>query len=237
MSLVEVYDVNYVQEKLLPPLLRTPIRLDWLKTLTRPIQLKYNDIYGVQSFVRSFSYAKWNVLTAYTVGNRVRFGISIYECLIANTGTDPSSDDVTWLRIAEDFVGIDERVKFSSQHMVFQYVLNRYLNTTASTIPQIYTLKNSIDTNGFYLGADGDGTYGELGYNTGSVTNQDDFLGTSYSLNQYAFTIYVPIALANSFTSGTPNVVPNISANRENMVRNVADKYVLAGITYNVVTY
>lgn len=237
MSLVEVYNVNYVQEKLLPPLLRTPIRLDWLKTLTYPIQSKYNDIYGTQSFVRSFSYAKWSAVTAYTVGNRVRFGISIYECLIANTGIDPSSDDVTWLRIAEDFVGIDERVKFSSQHMVFQYVLNRYLNITYATIPQIYTIKNSIDTNGFYMGDDGDGSYGEMGTGTGAIADQDDFMDDSYSLNQYAFTIYVPIALANTLTSETPDVVPNIAPNREKMVRNVADKYKLAGMTYNVVTY
>ena len=237
MSLVEVYDVNYVQEKLTPPLLRAPIRLDWLKTLTYPIQKKYDDIYGVQSFVRSFSLAKWSAVTAYVVGNRVRYGISIYECLIANTGVDPTSDSVTWFKICEDFVGIDERIKFSSQHMVFQYVLNRYLNITYATIPQIYTVKNSIDTNGFYMGVDGDGSYGEMGVGTGALTNQDDFMGTSYSLNQYAFTIYVPIALANSFTSETPDVVPNIAPNRERMVRNVADKYKLAGMTYNVVTY
>lgn len=228
MSLLP-YDINYVEEKLVPPVLRTLIRLDWLKVLTYPIQKKYNDIFSIESFKRSFSSAKWNVLTAYVPGNRVRYGIAIWECLISNTGIDPTSDLVTWLLIEKDFVGTDERIKFSSQHMVFQYVLNRYLNTTAYTLPKIYTLKNSIDTNGFYLGADGDGTYGELGYNVGSITNQNDFLGTSYSLNQYAFTIYVPVALF--LTLG------NNAANREQTVRNVADKYVLAGITYNILTY
>lgn len=227
---IYAYDTNYVQEKLTPPLLRTPIRLDWLKTLTRPIQLKYTDIFDTSnSFKAGFSAAKWNVLTAYAVGNRVRFGISIYECLIANTGIDPSYDNVTWLLIEKDFVGLDQRIKFSSQHMVFQYVLNKYLNTTPATLPTIYTLKNVVDTNGFYLGSDGDGSYGELGHNTGSVTNQDDFLGTSYSLIQYAFTIYVPAALFTTLGSN--------AANREQTVRNVADQFVLAGITYNIVTY
>lgn len=229
MSLVEVNDINYVEEKLIPPLLRTPIRLDWLKTLTAPIQKKYNDIYSIESFVRSFSVSKWSVLTAYTVGVRVRYGVAVWECLIANTGVDPTSDTVTWFQIAQDFVGVDERIKFSSQHMVFQYVLNRYLNTTAYTVPKIYTLTNTIDTNGFYLGTDGDGSFGELGDNTGSVTNQNDFLGTSYSLNQYAFTVYVPAALF--LTLG------NSTANREQTVRNVVDKYRLAGITYSVTTY
>lgn len=229
MSPIFAYDVNYVQEKLMPPLLRTPIRLDWLKTLTRPIQLKYNDIFGTQSFVQSFSSAKWNILTAYTPGVRVRLGIAIYECLIANTGVDPTSDATKWLLIEKDFVGTDERIKFSSQHMVFEYVLNRYLNTTYATIPKIYVLTNTIDTNGFYMGADGDGTFGELATNTGNITTQDDFLGTSYSLNQYAFTIYVPAALFT--TLGTT------AANREQTVRNTADKFVLAGLLYNVTTY
>lgn len=229
MNPIYSYNVNYVQEKLTPPLLRKPIRIDWLKTLTRPIQLKYDDIFGTQSFVNSFNYAKWSSVTAYTVGNRVRFGISIYEALVANTNIDPPSDSDTWLLIEKDFVGIDERSKFTSQHMVFQYVLNRYLNTTVSTIPQIYVTRNVIDTNGFYMGADGDGTYGELATNTGTITTQDDFLGTSYSLNQYAMTIYVPTALFTTLGSN--------AANREQTVRNVADKYVLAGILYDVQQY
>lgn len=219
------YDINYVQEKLTPPLLRTPIRLDWLKVLERPIQLKYDDIFGLSSFTRGFNKAKWSVVTAYVVGDRVRYGIAIWECLVANTGISPDSDLAKWLLIEPDFVGADERVKYNSGKMLFEYVLNRYLNTTATTIPTIYILTNTIDTNGFYMGSDGDGTYGELGTNT----NQNDFLGTAYTLGQKAFTIYVPLAL---FTS-----LGNSAANREQVVRNVADKYALSGIQYLVTTY
>jgi cellulase/cellobiase CelA1 len=52
-----------------------------------------------------------------------------------------------------------------------------------------------------------------------------------------SFTINVPIAVANALTTETANTVPNISANRENIIRQIADLYNYAGITYDVITY
>lgn len=228
------FDTDYTSEQLTPPLLRLPKRLAWLKTLLASLKKKNGYVFGsTMSFKAGFSVSTWSVLTAYVVGDRVRFGISVYEALLASTGVVPGSDSVTWLLIEKDFVGSDERLKYNSGKMLFEYVLNRYLNYSATSVPLIYITTNTIDTNGFYMGVDGDGQFGEMGVDT----NQNDFLGTSYTLNQYAFTIYVPIALANTFTTETPNVAPAISTNRENIVRGVADKYRLAGILYNVVTY
>jgi hypothetical protein len=51
------------------------------------------------------------------------------------------------------------------------------------------------------------------------------------------FTINVPIAVANALTTETANTVPNISQNRENIIRQIADLYNYAGITYDVITY
>lgn len=219
------FDTDYISEKLTPPQLRTTKRLAWLRVLTSDLQAKFNDIFGVQSYYNGFSLANWSSVTAYTAGNRVKYGVSIYECLVANTGLTPEVNTTEWLLIELDFVGANERVKYNSQKMVLEYVLNRYLNTTATTMPTIYILTNTVDVNGFYMGIDGQSELGELGVNT----NQDDFLGTSYTLNGYDFTIYVPLALYTSL--GTT------AANRENRVRNVADKYVIAGINYNVTTY
>lgn len=220
------YDTSYVSEQLLPPEMRTPMRLAWIRTLLASVRAKYNDIFGsTQSYTQGFSYANWSSITAYTKGNRVKYGVSIYEALVASTGSDPEVNTDDWLLIEKDFVGVFERVKYNGQKMVLQYVLNRYLNTSYATLPTIYIQTNNIDVNGFYLGVDGASELGELGDNA----NQDDFLGTSYSLNQYAFTVYVPTALFT--TLGTT------AANRENRVRNVVDKYRLAGMTYNVTTY
>ena len=219
------FDTDYISEKLIPPQLRTTKRLAWLRVLSSNLQDKFNDIFGVQSYYKGFSLANWSSVTNYNIGNRVKYGISIYEALTDNTGLSPDVNTDDWLLIEKDFVGANERVKYNSQKMVLEYVLNRYLNTTATTMPTIYILTNTVDVNGFYIGIDGQSELGELGVNT----NQDDFLGTSYTLNGYAFTIYVPLALYTSL--GTT------AANRENRVRNVADKYVIAGINYNVTTY
>jgi len=197
------------------------------------LKKKQGYVFGPNSFKNGFNVITWNVATNYALGDTVRFGVSVYEALVANVGIIPSSDEDTWLLVEKEFIGADERNKYNAGKMLFEYVLNRYLNTTATTVPLIYITTNTIDVNGFYMGADGDGTYGELGVNT----NQNDFLGTSYTLTQYAFTIYVPIALSNSFTSEAADVAPAISTNRENIVRGVADKYNLAGLLYNVITY
>jgi hypothetical protein len=219
------YDTGYVAEQLLPPQLRTTMRLAWLRTLLASVKSKYNDIFGVQSYTQGFSLANWSSVTNYAIGNRVKYGVSIYEALTANVGLDPEVNTTDWLLVEKDFVGAFERVKYNGQKMVLQYILNRYLNTTYATIPTIYITTNTIDTNGFYIGVDGASELGELGDNS----NQNDFLGTSYTLNQYSFTVYVPVLLFA--TLGTN------AANRENRVRNVVDKYKLAGTNYNVTTY
>lgn len=232
MANIYDFDTDYVTEKFIPPLLRLPKRLAWLQVLNSSLKKKQNYIFANTNSYRSgFTVIRWSNVTAYTKGNIVRFGISVYEALVNNTGVVPSSDDTTWLLIEKDFVGADERVKYNAGKMLFEYILNRYLNTTATTVPLIYIMNNSINTNGFYMGVTGD----KKGF-MGTNVNQKHYLGTSYSLTQYAYTIYVPLAIANSLTSETPDVVPNITANRENIVRGVADKYNLAGLLYNVVT-
>jgi hypothetical protein len=224
---IYLFDNKIIVDQLTPPLLRKPIRLAWLYTLTYPIQRKFNDTFAnTKSFKKGYlTVAKWNSGVTYTTGDKVRYGIKIYEALEGSTGVVPFENEDTWLLICNDFVGADSRVKFNNQKMLFEYVLNLYLNTTATTLPTIYITRNTIDINGFYLGVDGVTDLGELGTNT----NQKQFLGTSYSLNQYAFTINVPLALYTSLGS--------TATNRENMVKEIADRYNSAGALYNIVTY
>jgi hypothetical protein len=202
------------------------MRLAWLRVLNASIRTKYNDIFSTPaSYLNGFSLAKWLAITNYVKGNKVRDGVAIYEALVNNTGFIPEVNPDKWLLISDDFVGADERVKYNGGKMLLEFILNRYLNTTATTIPTIYILNNIVDVNGFYMGTDGKGEFGEMG----NASSQDDFFGVSYSLNQFAFTIYVPAAL---FTTLGTN-----AANRENRVRNVADKYVIAGMVYSISTY
>ena len=61
--------------------------------------------------------------------------------------------------------------------------------------------------------------------------NQINYLGNAYTYTSfsYDYEIYVPIAVYN--TLGTD------ATNKENAIRNFADLYNLAGMTYSVVTY
>lgn len=215
------FSTTYLTEKLLPPALRQVRILAFLRVLAIPLQSKWNDFL---EFISGSSYTNFSDVTFYVVGDRVKYGQSIYECILPIVGVIPY-DTTYWLLINKDFVGCDARVKFNSQKMVFEYVLNLYLNTTPTTLPLIYTTRNTVDVNGFYIGVDGVSELGELG----TSVNQDDFLGTSYTLGQYAMTIYVPLALYTALAS--------TAADREAIVRNIADRYVLAGIEYNVLTY
>ena len=220
-------DIYYNSEKFLPPLLRRPVRLSWLQVLLRSLQKKNDDNFNNQSYLSGWTgLSKWSSAVTYNNGNLTRFGIAVYESLIANNlNVSPPSDNTKWLLLENDFVGVNERVKYNSGKMLFEYVLNRYLNVTATTLPAIYINNLTIDLTGFYLGFDNNNPSGYLG----DETNQIDFMGDNYSLNTYAFVIFVPLAL---FMTLGGNL-----ADREQTVRNVADKYVLTGMKYSISKY
>jgi hypothetical protein len=228
------FDYKTTTDQLTPPLLRKPIRLSWLYSLAYPIQKRFNDDLGAtNSYKKGFiPIAKWSAALPYTTGTKIRYGIKVYEALKNSTGVVPYNNPTTWQLISNDFVGADSRAKFNNGKMLFEYVLNLYLNTTAYTVPAIYIQKHLLEADGFYLGVDGD-TVGMLGTNV----NQSQFLGTAYILDQRSFTVWVPITLANSLYSGTPDVAPAISSQRENIVRGVVDKYNTVGSLYYVKTY
>ncbi len=216
------FSTSYISEKLVPPVLRQVKILAFLRVLLVSVQTKWDDF---KKYISGSSEIKWSNVTAYSVGDRVKYGYSIYEALQSSTGEIPFENTDYWLLVNKDFVGCDARVKFNSDKIVFDYVLNLYLNITPTTIPTIYTTRNQVDANGFYMGVDGDGLFGELG----TDENQNDFMGTAYSLGQYAMTIYVPLALYTSLASN--------AADREARVRNIADRYVMAGVLYEIQTY
>jgi hypothetical protein len=216
------FDIDYLTEKLTPPVLRQSRIIAFLKVICRPLQLIWKN---TEKYFNGSGYAIWSNVTTYNRGDKVRYGYEIYDALQSSTGEVPFENTDYWLMINKDFVGLDARARFNGGKMLFEYILNLYLNTTYATLPTIYTTRNTVDVNGFFMGTDGASELGELG----TETNQDDFLGTTTTINQYAMTIYVPSALYTSLAT--------TSADREARVRNIADRYVYAGIQYNVTTY
>jgi hypothetical protein len=228
------YDNEIVAEQLTPPALRESKFLSWLYVITKPIQNLWSLIF--EDYKIGSSYPEFDILVTYNFGDRVFYtDKAIYECTALNPdgtaggvlGIAPVSTYAYayWTKVNNDFIGVDERIKYNSQLIVLEYALNKwFLNLSATD--QIYVNTNAITSNIFLMG--------ETGTYSSTMANSSPF--SLYFMpedatfpTQYNFTINVPAAL---FTTLGTN-----STNRENTVRAFADKYVLSGITYNVTTY
>jgi hypothetical protein len=120
---------------------------------------------------------------------------------------------------------------------LFEWALNEWFGTTFVNVPGASDIY--IDITGANIGAFLVGyTPTESSY---VVFDEPEASGYIQAENlttvAISFTIHVPLAVANALTNETPNTVPNISANRENIIRQIADLYTYAGINYNVITY
>jgi hypothetical protein len=225
------YDNEIVAEQLTPPALRESKFLAWLYVITKPIQNFWSLIF--EDYKIGSSYSDYSGATTYDFGDRVLWtDKAIYEATYTDadgvaqsfSGEAPSNT-LFWTKVNNDFIGVDERIKYNSQLIVLEYALNKwFLNLSATD--QIYVNTNAITSNIFLMG--------ETGTYSSTMANSSPF--SLYFMpedatfpTQYNFTINVPAAL---FTTLGTN-----STNRENTVRAFADKYVLSGITYNVTTY
>lgn len=226
----DTFAVNF-----LPPKKRLPIYKAWTKTLLKPLQVLYNTMFG--TFQYGNAAALYNPATAYAVGNQVKYtDKAIYQCWVASTGNLPTNTNF-WFKIQDNFVGIEPRIKYNAQHLLFEWALNEWFGTTFVNVPgssNIFIDAATADLGAFYVGL----TETESSY---VVFDEPEATAFIQALNLttagISFTINVPIAVANALTTETANTVPNISQNRENIIRQIADLYNYAGITYNVITY
>jgi hypothetical protein len=219
----------------LPPKKRLPIYKAWVKTLVKPLQVLYNTMFG--TFKDGNTAPLWVTATAYAVGDQVQYeDKSVYECWVANTGELPTNTDY-WFKIQDKFVGIEPRCKYNAQHLLFEWALNEWFGTTFVNVPGASDIY--IDITGANIGAFLVGyTPTESSY---VVYDEPEASGYIQAENlttvAISFTIHVPLAVANALTNEPLNTVPNISTNRENIIRQIADLYTYAGINYNVITY
>ena len=227
----DTFAVNF-----LPPKKRLPIYKAWTKTLLKPLQVLYNTMFG--TFQNGNAAALYNPATAYAVGNQVKYtDKAIYQCWVASTGNLPTNTNY-WFKIQDKFVGIEPRMKYNAQHILFEWALNEWFGTTFVNVPgnsDIFIDAVTADLGAFYVGL----TETESSY---VVFDEPEATAFIQALNLttagISFTINVPIGVANALTTPpTTDIAPNISANNENIIRQIADLYNYAGITYDVITY
>jgi hypothetical protein len=230
-----IVNTNTFANNFTPPKRRTSKMLAWVKTLLYPLQVLYDTMFG--TYKDGNTAADYDNSTTYAIGDQVKYtDKAIYQNYVSSTGVLPTNTSY-WFKVQDNFVGIEPRMKYNSQHIVLEWALNEWFGTTFVNTPSdsdIYIINNTNSDTTFWVGA-------VENESSLVVANNADIFGwiqaedISQSFNY--FTIFVPIAVANALTSEAPDSVPNISTNRANIIKKLADTYVLAGITYNVETY
>jgi hypothetical protein len=222
---IYTYDTEQVSEQLTPPLLRRSKLLAWIYALTSQIQWLWALVF--EDYKEGSVYAEYDNIATYNRLDRVVYiDNKVYECLVnSSVGVNPLNT-TNWVKINDNYMGAIERIKYNYQIVLLERALNRWFRNYTGSNDQIYIITNQI-TNQIFV----------MGFN-GSVSSpmalNSPFTTTYMGLNptfavQYNMSINVPLALFN--TLGSTN------NDRENAIRVIANKYILAGITYEVITY
>lgn len=224
--MASIYDINFNLQatNLLPPDKRKARFKAFLNALTICLQYLRDRFYN--KYADGDNSAKWDSGTAYTIGQTVRYvDRSIYECIADTTAGILPTDTDYFIKVQDIYIGLRERLKYNSQKILFEYVLNKWFEVDPLPADQIYISNNSLDLNGFVIGE-----FEDTSSSIAQTENyQQGYLGNSYSFGSYAFTIYVPLAVFNALAA--------TNTEREYIIRAQADKYVYSGFLYNVVTY
>ncbi len=171
-------------------------------------------------------YPKWTQ-KSYNFRDIVRHGNSIFQSTEDSNTTQPTLSD-SWRLITDNFLGNDFRLKIRGEKIVLEYALNTWFYTTfrqPSQLSDIYiTTSKSINIEVLRVGALD--TYSSKIYSDKS----SELVINSYAFtNKENMTINIPVAVFNGLA-----VSDSI---REAVVRDFADKYVNAGLTYKILTY
>ena len=251
MAYTQSYIISYSlqDELLLPPQLRQQKMVDYLNSISSPLQWMH-DITWVDSYVDGFTYPDYSTASTYypglgnTIGDRVIYkDRGVYECIATCSNIDPIKlGSPYWELISDNYLGARERVLYNSQKVVFEFALNRWFQTGVLTIPYsggIYINNNITQPNSFIMG-----TSSQLSsYMVDSTVNGPPQSGW-LSLNpfnpppsQYNFTIFVPISTVNQIDAGNTYSVPFLSKNADTIIRSFADTLKISGMLYDIKSY
>ncbi len=229
-----IYNVNFYNEfqQLLPPKKRKKFNMAWMGVFAKSFQ-RLRDLW-FSDYADGFTGLKYNVGTNYAKGDRQRYiDHSVYEALDAIPAGNPPPD-ARWLKILDVWIGVRERINYNSQKIVFETALNKWFDTTFRLAPglsDIYITTNLYSTNGFIIGVD------ENESSTIKIPiEQEYYILDAFVFGTINFTINVPDSGASPIPGWYTALGPD-AATRENIIRSYADKYVMAGIIYQVSTY
>ena len=211
-----IYDVDYndMTEKLLPIKYRVGTFLGWCYSLLKPIEILHANYFTYNK--KGLQRPVWSNVTAYTVGQRVQYGESIFMCEVANAGNIPLLNLDKWSLVALDWIGTDERVQITGQKKLLEFELNKRFKKTFRQSPvnsDIY-IENKAPLVVFVIG---------LVDNSSAVYNSG--MGDAIYDN--------PIILTDNFIVWIPVAI----ITQTEAVRKEVEKYVNAGLIFSIQTY
>jgi hypothetical protein len=220
-----IYDIDFSKfaPQMLPPDKRYTRSVAWVKLLLSPLQYLRDLYFGSY---RTGSTAIVYALGTYAKYARVRYNKIVYESLKAGN-TDLPTVTASWKIVQQNFIGLSERVLYTGQKLTLEYGMNKWFGTTfrqPNNQSDIYITNNTLAIPVFRVARiESSSSVVFNDYSSELVINDYSFAV------QFNFTINCPVAVYNALDA--------VAANREKIFRSFVDKYVPAGITYNIVTY
>lgn len=223
---MSIYDLEFDPfiVDILPPDKRGVTTIAVLQDVFTPIQEDHDalfDSYRLGSGAGAFS-----SLNVYNLGDQVIFRKSVYESTIDNNNVDPTNAG-SWVLIQQNFIGILERISYTSQKIVLEFALNKWFGTNFQQPPgqsDIFITNGEVVKAGFLIGLTED-VSSTIGTDSASAA-----IGGSTPFSKLVgFAIHMPQEVYDSLDP--------VAGNRDSIVRSFADLYVLAGIKYEIITY
>lgn len=243
-----IYADNEAQiaSDLLPPSRRLPNWLNWFTAILTPQQwlndLVFTKYYGGSNAVM------WVSGNTYAYGDNVLYlDNAVYECVNLNgvtSVTSPNNDTTNWIKILDTFVGVAERVRYTGQQIMLEYLLNKYFDVGTVTLPwtgashanQIYIGRNTVNNSSMWMATQSEGS--PQSYMAIDSKNETNWMPISSSAQQLnSFTIYVPSATATAINTSITTVIPGSSDTYVTLITSIVNNYVRAGKIFNVTTY
>lgn len=157
----------------------------------------------------------------------------IYYCIQDNTGGIAPPNTIYWEKLQSNFIGVNERIRINAQVLVFEYLLNKWFGTNfnyPTSTNDVYITHNTVDVNSFIYGT----TVATSSAHYLTDATQQEFINFEYVSAEFNYNIHIPTAIYDGLNPSEPS---GITTTKTAIVKNFADKYNLAGMTYTVLIY
>lgn len=222
-----MYNVNYntTIENLLVPDKRTKKTTKFNTALVQEVANNHVILFD--------TYKNYNSLSNWTAGTfaknaLVKYGKSIFQSIESGNTTEPTYSD-KWRLVSDNFLGSDFRLSITGAKLNLEFALNTWFGSVfrqpAVGISDIFIATNNVSPVSVF----------RVGFTEFESTNVYTDTSAQFVVNDYDFAtqynlfINVPLALFNSL-GATDSI-------RTSIIRNFANKYINAGLIYQIITY